>query len=75
MATKKCQYLLFSGKNKLAKNKMDLKLFNENLPKADNVNFLGIKFDSGLNFNDHFLELKSKFLSRLNIIKVLSHKN
>jgi hypothetical protein len=38
MATKKCQYLLSSGKNNLAKNKMDLKLFNENLLK-DNVNF------------------------------------
>ena len=61
MATKKCQYLVFSGKNNLAKNKMDLKLFNENLPKVENANFLGIKFDSGLTrVNDHFLELEPK---------------
>ena len=45
------------------------------IPYNPNPVFLGIIFDESLSFNSHFNNLKSRAQSRLNIIKIFSHKS
>ena len=45
------------------------------VPYNPNPVFLGITFDENLCFNKHFENLRARALSRLNIIKIFSHKS
>ena len=53
----------------------DLKLNSEFIPYNPNPVFLGITFDESLCFHTHFENLRARALSRLNIIKIFSHKS
>ena len=53
----------------------DLRLNSESIPYNPNPVFLGITFDERLCFNKHFENLRARALSRLNIIKIFSHKS
>lgn len=57
------------------KIKLDLKLGNDLIPYNTNPLFLGITFDEHLCFNKHIDGLKSRALSRLNILKIISHSS
>lgn len=72
--SKKCNFMVFNkGSNSHLNDKLNLKLFNEQIPACKNFKFLGITFDIGLNFKDHLSQLKKKCNNRLNIVKILSN--
>jgi hypothetical protein len=73
MAAHKCNYILFS-KNKKNDPKFELKLFGEKINQIPNAKFLGLTFDSHLNFSANVEEIKSKCVNRLNVIKILSNR-
>jgi hypothetical protein len=74
MNANKCCYTIFSngGRGDL---EFDLKLNSEFIPYNPNPVFLGITFDESLCFHKHFENLRARALSRLNIIKIFSHKS
>jgi len=53
----------------------DFRLNSESIPYNPNPVFLGITFDERLCFNKHFENLGARALSRLNILKIFSHKS
>ena len=74
MNASKCCYTIFSGKGR-ANIYLDLKLNKESIPYNPNPMFLGILFDEYLCFDKHFINLRTRALKRLNIIKIFSHKS
>lgn len=73
MSAPKCNYIIFSKSTK-SEDDFKLKLYNEPITKATTVKFLGIIFDNRLNFDEHLNEMLRKCHSRVNMIKLLSHK-
>ena len=67
-APKKSNVLVFSKKRKIDQ------MYNEIIPQSKEVKFLGITFDSKLNFKAHTQNIESSCKNRLNVIKVLSGK-
>ena len=74
MNAKKCCYTIFSNGRREGLE-FDLRLNSESIPYNPNPVFLGITFDESLCFNKHFANLRTRALSRLNIIKIFSHKS
>jgi hypothetical protein len=74
MSPSKCNFLHFTKATNPAESLPDFKLFNEILPQVSSVKFLGITFDTRLNFIEHITQLRQKCFSRLNIIKILASK-
>ena len=74
MNAKKCCYTIFSNGGKDGME-FDLRLNSESIPYNPKPVFLGITFDESLCFNTHFENLRARALSRLNIIKIFSHKS
>ena len=74
MNAKKCCYTIYSGRGR-DELEFDLLLNGEKIPHNPNPVFLGITFDERLCFNTHFENLRNRALSRLNIIKKISHKS
>ncbi len=74
MNAKKCCYTIFSNGGR-GDVEFDLKLNSEFIPYYPNPVFLGITFDESLCFHRHFENLRARALSRLNIIKIFSHKS
>ncbi len=73
MSASKCSYIIFhKGTRNI--NSLNLKLYKQNLPRVNDMKFLGITFDSKLNFNKHIENVKSKCTQRMNLIKILSNK-
>ena len=74
MYAKKCCYTIFfsSGNKKI---EFDLRLKGDQIPYNPNPLFLGITFHEHLCFNRHIDNLKLRALSRLNIIKIISHSS
>ena len=50
-----------------------LKLSGKDIPVVSQVKFLGLIFDSKLNFKPHILQLKEKCKKALNLLRVVSH--
>ena len=82
MAPDKCLYSVFSNNRKAGEKgkkghnieKITLKLNNQVINQDNNITFLGLRFDKYLTFKNQTKYLKSQGYNRLNIIKVLSHK-
>ena len=74
MAPSKCSYTVFSKKNS-CRTRFGLKLFGGEIPYEKNPVSLGITFDECLNFEAHVSKLKDRCASRLNIVRILSHKS
>ena len=70
---KKCQFIIFGRKKQSIE--INLKLFNEQIPKVSETKFLGVTLDSRLNFSKCVEDITNKCNNRLNIIKILSHKS
>ena len=70
MNTKKCCYTISSNASK-GHLEFELLLNGESIPYNTNHVFLGVTFDERLCFNMHFENLRTRALSRLNIIKNL----
>ena len=74
MSANKCSYIIFSNSNKYELG-FKLLLFNKEIPYEKNPRFLGITFDERLTFKQHIENIKTKCQSRLNIIKIISHRS
>lgn len=74
MNAKKCQYMLFGRNHKLKQKQLNLKLFNDYIPKTNYIKFLGITLDPRVNFHKCMEEITKKCDSRLNILKILANK-
>ena len=73
MATNKCSYFIFSRNKKTrGSEKIELKLYGQTIHKGDEVNFLGVKFDSYLSFYPNVTAIRKKCQNRLNLLKILS---
>ncbi|RNA33215.1 RNA-directed DNA polymerase from mobile element jockey-like [Brachionus plicatilis] len=65
--------VVFSRYKKKSDN-LNLKIYGNRMVSQKEIKFLGIKFDSKLNFNILVDEIKERCNNRLNIIKILSNK-
>ena len=74
MASDKCCYTFFSKSANLS-SRFDLKLYGVNLPYSKENRFLGVIFDESLSFKSNTELIIKKCTSRLNIIKILSHRS
>ena len=73
--TKKCSYSIFSNCSSNQKKGLELILNGALIPRENNPKFLGIIFDELLCFNSQVEFIKKKCSSRLNLIKIISHRN
>ena len=73
LSMNKCTYTIFSNKCSY-KERFSLTINNQNIAYEKNPKLLGIIFDESLTFNKQVDSIRDKCLSRLNLIKVLSHR-
>ena len=73
LAPKKCLQITFSKAQNVRDDKMDIKLYGENIIEEKNPKFLGIIFDCSLNFVAHCEGVKKKIGNRINLLKILSY--
>ena len=73
MAPSKCRYMVFTQCKIIPMLKIFLQ--GEQITYTDKMKFLGLTFDSRLNFNAHVEEIRKRSKDRLNIVKILSNKN
>ena len=66
---RKFTYAIFTRSHKVAKQTMDFKVDGIRLQKDDNPCYLGITLDQTLNLNRFISDLKSKAITRLNLLK------
>ena len=74
MSTPKCSYTVFSNGPYKDKRDFDLRLAGERIPYDPNPKLLGVTLDESLCYKKNAEKIKEKCMSRLNIIKILSHK-
>ena len=75
MNANKCCYTIFSKNGNKNKIGFGLRLRDGLIPYNSKPLFLGITFDEFLSFKEHFNNLRTRSLKRLNIIKILKHKS
>ena len=73
MSPNKCNFVIFSNHADKSNN-LNIKLFNEDIPRSDIIAFLGIRFDPRLSFHNQIKYLEEQSLKRMNILKILSNK-
>ena len=74
MAPSKCQYTIFAKCNKEQKV-FDMQLFGGKIPYEANPTSLGVTFDPTMSYKAQVKKIKEKCSSRLNILKIISHKS
>ena len=73
MNISKCSYTVFTHGNSTAKYKLHMKgvqIEHQKTPKL-----LGVTFDQHLTFSTHVDNIRAKCMSRMNIIKIISHRS
>ena len=73
LSVSKSCYTIFSNGSSY-KSRFDFKINNQPIPYSPNPTLLGITFDQSLCFSLHTQNIRKKCLNRLNLIKILSHK-
>jgi hypothetical protein len=73
IATHKCAAMVIKSTN--SNLNFNLKLYNDRILMVEDQTFLGIKIDRYLKFDKHIELLSAKANSRINILKILSHKS
>ena len=66
--------IIFSRSKLAQKTKLDLKLYGETLKVYPQVKFLGITFDSQLNFKNHFEDILDRCNTRYHRLRLLANK-
>ena len=67
----KSNLLLIHRLNEKPKENLCIQLFNDIIRPCKSARYLGVQFDSNLNFKEHFDNIQSKATSRLNLFKLL----
>ncbi len=70
----KCVYIVFGTNNKIEKKKLNIRLFNQLIPRSQNPTFLGVKLDSSFSLINHVLEIKEKIKNKINLMRHLAFK-
>lgn len=73
LSINKCTYTIFSN-TRSYKKRFNFTLNNNNIAYEQNPKLLGIIFDESLTFNKQVDSIRKKCFGRLNLIKVLSHR-
>jgi len=68
----KTVYSIFTKSHKTAKEKLQLKIGNENLPKEEQPTYLGVKLDQKLTMKSQVESIKNKAKRRLQLLKKLA---
>ena len=71
----KCSYTVFSRYKKSNATKVNLRLYDTRINEDKKPKFLGLVFDGRLTGKNHLEKIKKTCCSRLNIIKLLTHKS
>ena len=71
---KKTKVIIFSRPNLARKTEPNLKLYGETLKVCPQVKFLGITFDSQLNFKQHFGDILDRCNTRYHRLRLLANK-
>ena len=74
-APHKCSYTIFARTKRSAAVKLNLKMYNPRINEDKTPKFLGLIFDSQLSGKSHLVKIKKTCNSRLNIIRILTHKS
>ena len=74
-APHKCSYTIFARSKKATAIRINLKMYDTHINEEKNPKFLGLVFDSGLTGKNHMEKIKKTCTSRLNIIRLLTHKS
>jgi hypothetical protein len=74
MAVHKCRQIIFNNQKSSPKD-LEVKLYGTKIKREKEVMFLGVVLDERLNFKAHIDLVKKKAISRLNIIKTVSHRS
>jgi hypothetical protein len=74
MATHKCHYQIINN-CKIKPEDLNISLYNQTVNRSQFCQFLGLCIDEKLNFNEHMRLVKKRCVSRLNVLKALSHKS
>ena len=72
LAPHKCSQIVFSRVRKYDVMELDLKLYNQKIPKEKEGKFLGLVVDLRLNFGAQIKHISNKVTDRINLMKVLS---
>ena len=67
----KSNLLLMHRLHEKPKENLCIQLFNDIIRPCKSARYLGVQFDSNLNFKEHFDNIHSKATSRLNLFKLL----
>ena len=68
----KTVYTIFTKSHKTAKEKLQLKIGSENLPKEEQPTYLGVKLDQSLTMKSQVESIKNKAKRRLQLLKKLA---
>ena len=74
LITKKSRWLYSPGPYSPEKTKLNLKLYGETLKTYPQLKFLGITFDSQLNFKRHFEDMLDRCTTRYHRLRLLANK-
>jgi hypothetical protein len=74
MAVHKCSQIIFNN-DKSSPQDLNVKLYGTKINREKEITFLGIVLDEKLNLDAHIQSVKKKAISRLNIIKTVSHRS
>ena len=74
-SVEKTQAILFYKDVRWKKEDISLKIRDYNIPVSQTVKFLGMIFDTHLNWKAHIAYIKAKCKNALNLIKKLAHTN
>ena len=71
----KTKVIIFSRSALARKTELNLKLYGETLKIYPQVKFLGITFESQLNFQKHFEDILDRYNTRYHHLRLLVNKN
>jgi hypothetical protein len=74
LAPHKCSYTMFTRYKRETGKELNLYLYGEKIPKDQSPKFLGLRFDSYLNFKNQMAYINQRTNERINILKILSYK-
>ena len=72
MNTKKSQVIVFTKCPLHKKDKIQLKMFNEVIPIANEITYLGVVFDSRLTWEQQIKRISERAHSRLNLLRAMA---
>lgn len=74
ISQEKTKYMIFAGKKKINYN-IHLELNGSQIERVESIELLGITLDEKITWNEHIKKVEKRAKKRLNILRMLKHKN